>query len=398
MVVVVGVLGLLVGYVFGAAREPAPPAPLEAAGLSGIDLDDRAVASFEPTPQTTVVAPDENTPQTTAAPTTTTAPAPRLPLGEQVPGFTGTITYVDYGGFSPRLFKWHSRASEPSQADVPAGSWNHQWSAFATHVLYIAGNRSPALYAGSPGRAEPLALWVTSAAWHATDPSRLAWLAPTDQLVDRETFWNTAPTLTTLDMGGTGAAEQIITLTPDDRYDHTEWYLAAWNDDGFALHQNSWSDDPNEHGTYEWSSSIVVIDHDGDVVFQEQGVGGLATLGDGSMVIIQTQGNDEDRNPRLLRLDGTVSATELDPGAWFAAISPDGFYTAHISGSGRLSIAGPVGTVTFSHIVETAAWSPDGRFLVASISGGSVILFYDRVTAQEYFVRPEGMANSLRVH
>ncbi len=390
--VAIGLLGLLVGYVFGAARAPAPSPPIQAEDLSGVDHNaDPAVATpfGQPVPEAHVTG--ETSPGTTSL-TTTTTTTPPARLSELVPGFRGTMSWVDYAG---KVHRWNSGAREPRAIDVPIESWGHDWNAEGTRLLYVSGNRTPALYVGVPGAEEPLALQVTMARWHATHANRFAWLGSTDAQAFDERVWEAPMRLSVAELES--STRQVATLDVAAGFEHTEWYLMSWNDDGFALIRSSW----NQVGP-EWESAVVILDASGAVVFEEAGLEWLASRPDGSVLVAEARYNaiptQDDRNARIVLLDGSTEPVDIDSNVWTVAYSPDGSHRAQIDGHGRLSLRSPSETTTFTRLAHSVTWGPDGRFVVATLNEGRFFLFYDLETRAEYIVKSPGSAYDVAIH
>lgn len=157
-------------------------------------------------------------------PPTTTTRAPQT-LRERIPILERSLTVIYQGddGTSTRLQTWPIGAIEPSEATSSGGRAEAAMfdTSFA-ELAWVTTGRHDTLWLGAPPQGEPAWIDISGAAWHATTPLALAWLArdPADGTI--HLYRATAlPT----------GLEQLTDLGPLPEGSE----LVGWGDWGFAL-------------------------------------------------------------------------------------------------------------------------------------------------------------------
>jgi hypothetical protein len=369
-VVAVGVAAFIFGWLL---RSPSP---------ADTQPDEVAVTSSTALTGETVVASTTTRPP----PTTTTTEPPEMvgldvPLGEAVPGFTDTITMIEWGEHQIEALRW--RASEPTpelllslDQDEDAGwligldasgRWAAQVSQAGLLTVHHVPDRIDERWPDGFDRAVDVR--VASAVWHDRDPGRLAWVKCSNSVEQwEEGSWRVA-TMYTYDLASEIHSEPVAEFTIDGGC------VMGW---GISPHLISWGDEGVRYWTESDSPNEILIRPDGTKVDlpldSESHV--TDTSADGTLVVIE---HDRPGESYLLSGDGTTRSpvpglTEsewLDDALW----SPDGGLLAYVSR--RSEEAEPViriveiqsGSVvaevtTPGHRSWPATWSTDSRFLL----------------------------------
>ena len=150
-----------------------------------------------------------------------TAAPPPPNLDDYIPGFAGTLHVVTrLGEEAPVVYSWAADQPTARSSELPNGlvtstmDWNADHSQLAAEGPGL-GNR--VLYAGPPRQVVPVALEVTSFAWHGTEPALIAWTEP-----DGDSSRLVTARLSTTD----------VTVTPIGPVDGD---LVAWGEWGFLV-------------------------------------------------------------------------------------------------------------------------------------------------------------------
>ncbi len=322
-------------------------------------------------------------PPTSATTTTTTAtavpPVERVsvevtsevlagPLADALPGFAGTLVATVGPWGAVDLVRWGSDGA--TREPLPGAFGPLAVDAGGEWMAYLADNGAgPVLRAGPLSAAPVFATAATSAAWHSSQPGRLAWLA-----ADPE---GTGATLATLDLAASGQPQPLGDLDPA--------LLHAWDEAGFVV--TDWADAGR-------TVELQLLTPDGSVAAAHPGVDFVDQAPGGTVLAVRHV------DIRTAFLASRPNLADLSHIEWapsngraehrMAAWSPDGrhiaflTYSAELPASWELEIWSIFGTldhrVPLGYRAWNVAWSPDGRFVAAPGSdhrGTDVVVVYD---------------------
>ena len=285
---------------------------------------------------------------------------PIIALGARIPNFAGSLV-ATVGVRDFELLIWPADVAVPESINIggatsPAGPntspiiWDASGSAYA--FLRNLDGSETVLYVGSEAEYVPLVRRVMWFAWHATEPSRLAWTVASDGGVGQQLF--------VAEVAGSASSEPVpsVTVPATER-------LVAWDETGFVL---GFRDGLGG----EW---IRRIDGTGREIGRARGTL-VAMRGNGELLLTRRADGDSSfyqADPTL----GALTALQWAPPEAVGRVRPatwasDGriAFIARDERSNvwRLEIYEPDGESSavqeLPGQVWDVRWSPDGRFVV----------------------------------
>jgi len=328
--VIVGVLGgLAIGLLLAAGSQ-----------LSSPDSDETPSSIPE------VAAPP--TVPTTLATTTTLAPS-RLDI--LVDEYEGTLYLVGFVNSQAKLWRWESRTGSPLSLELPDRTFWASFNSSQVRVGVLAASNLSAgysLWVGTPGNLEPLAVDISDYAWHATDPSQIAWIE------ERVTGDSTSIFLRTATLPA--VANTSVSIEQSGRlvkYDHGGVLLETISDaEGFVI----WAVDLGGEEIGRILGRFLGLLPDGRVLISQAG----------ELVVTQSDLSDPQafEFPSDKRMAGV--STSPTAGRWAIWEIEE---TTGVSAPAQLWVLENdevVFETTLPSTLRAVSWSHDGRFLVTA--------------------------------
>lgn len=357
------VVGLALGYLWGAARSTAVVPQERASALETlVDSDAGPVAP--------VLGATDGIEALTSRAEAAAVSGRDARLNELVPGFAGSLTWVRDDG---DVVKWRAGAVFPRERDLPEGATGASWATRSVRLAYVCC-RNSVLYAGA-GELQPFAVGVATAAWHPTDMNLMAWLSQPDSGGAQQLIVGSFQT---------GETNVVAVLEAGV----APYEMVSWNDLGFALTETA--DDG--------AVTLVLLAAGGRETLRIPGVVLDRPKPDGSVVF--RTGEDLDRW-WVMPLDAAEPvALEGVPGRSAGALawSPDGvsFVAIDPNGLAWLVRDGDSSRVISGDVVEVT-WSGATDFIVGVDRLGRLV-FYNLETGENTLVVLDEFPRSLEAH
>ncbi|MFQ5517043.1 MAG: hypothetical protein ACE5E8_05665 [Acidimicrobiia bacterium] len=195
----------------------------------------------------------ETTPSTTGGGTAATEARAAVTLKARVPGFTGTLAWVE-SQVPFTALTWNAADTAGTAFTLPPRTRGTSWNSDAARVAaLVSGEVVDSLSVLIDGAVTTVAVDVVDFAWHGTDPDQIAWID------DDSRVWTAA---------APGFEPQVA--FGDSRIRH----LIAWGDWGYAFQLFGGFDDPrpgfvqtrtgDNQVLGKTDRSVVAVSRDGD--------------------------------------------------------------------------------------------------------------------------------------
>lgn len=381
----VGVAGLLLGYVLGAAGTGGAggdPELADSGRTVGGPVDDDGTGATTTTTTTSTAA-------TTTSTTSTTRPpaGPDPVLYELVPPLAGRrIVGTGEGG----AFVWTSGDRQPRIIDLPTNSWS-MWHESGRLLAYVKSERSTDGFSGNQlwlshdGRpAQPIWIGVTSFAWHPTE-RRIGWIGT--QIPD--TTWHAySATVNAYGLEDVAVVDLGIEIDHESAWTH----LTAFGDYGWVIQHDRWEGETT-------INALMTVGPDGTIVGEREGFSPFTVSPDGQILAHEITGT----RATVRWLDFTLTdTTDHEFGAnsdfYGADWAPD-IGRVLLSGVGGPSLYPIDGSEAPQHVPipvtgYSAATSSDGE-LILSVTGESSratdFVIYEMATGEWWSLRVPGL-------
>lgn len=378
--VVVGIAGLLLGYLLGAVGtgDPANPQDIAAA-------PNRTIGSLTDPGASTVAPPPATTTSSTTTTSTTRPPAgPEPVLYERIPPMGGRRLVAI--GERQALF-WRAGSREPTLIDMPVNSWA-RWHDGGRHLAYLKYESSEGAAVGNElwmafdGRVpQPVWIGVASFAWHPTE-IRLAWIGRHLP----ETTWHVFAGRAT-DYG----VEDVVVHDTGMEADSTSWIsLVAFGDNGWVIQREDSA-----------GSTVLSIASDGTVAGERADTWAQAVSPTGAVLA----GDQVDH--RQIWLDSSLAEiapphpqepdTYYYPQHWAPESGDMLVYVEDNTGSTAFSLVDQAGNARPAPLPagsSSPATTPDGSLLVGvtgQSSRSTNVVIYEVATGEWWTLTLEGM-------
>ena len=287
-----------------------------------------------------------------AAPTTTLASIAAIPLDAQAPGFVGTLHAALNINRQPTYLRWEAAASEPDRIALDTSRMRFNQDLTQVAAIAFTNPKSGDLRVGTPGDVQSITPDVTGFAWHDSDPSLIAFT---------RTFDNTSLWISQLAPEFGYRNESVVSVPPGS-------VLVAYGAWGYAFHSSP-DADGNRTTLVLDSSAIEQSQLRGEVVSTIPGEDG------GVLVAAQFESTYSTSWSTAVPARDMVS-TDLvllkvvwsDDYTTYAALA-DG----DEPGIDILEIGSPTRRLRLDGAVPFD-FDPSGRFLVATVGSGVVII------------------------
>lgn len=333
-------------------------------------------------------SPDPNTPPSTipevavppTVPTTTTVLAPSR-LDILVDGYEGTLYLAGFRNDQGVLWRWESRTGTALVIDIPERMRSADFNSSRVRIAAAAlSTVSPGwnLWVGTPENAEPIALSMTSWAWHATDPGRIAWIELDQSLPE------TLPALLRTATLPTGA-DGVFPIADDPADLGSVPSVVLFDDQGFLLQS------PTDEDGY-W---LIAIDPDEGRESGRLAARYLGVLPDGDL-LVSTAGSLQRASRDLTETadfpfpsDKRMSAiaTSSAHNRWAIWEVEDATGVATPTQLWILDGEAIVFETTLPQTLRSVSWSVDGRWLIAAVGEPSPLSGFS--SGQLWFIDTE---------
>lgn len=312
------------------------------------------------------------TPPTIIAP----VEAPTEPLEDLLPTSGRTLRILGTDGETVATLDWRPEFVLPERAEhgirvdgrVVRGSFNSDGSLLA---LAFCGTDECEVHLGTGLGVEPTPtpLVTSSATWHASDPTRIAWVARGPQ---------GASSLLTAEVSPIDGRILRVNELPSSG---DEQRITRWDDSGIILDTGTVARGVDSSGTLIWEKSGAIIDTSSETA--------TVALGGGRWVLVDLATGTE------------LYASEPNEGPAFVEDTPGGEIIGRITGFGygySLALTGSgvdkPRTITFERRGLPAGFTDDGAFFMLRSRDRTSLTFIEIASGRSYDVDlPDGFAS-----